>query len=135
MTYESPIELLITDVQNQIVKQQDEEIYKAVLHYIPKVDREELLRALQYDRQQYEKGYRDGQRDAFATENNVGGKWIPVSERLPEDEKLVLCLTNTGWYWIARYNDCGDEMWCDGESWASKTYITHWMPLPKPPEV
>lgn len=63
--YNSPIELLVTEIQNQIVKQQDEEIYKAVLHYIPNVDKEELLRALQYDRQQYEKGYADGKRDAI----------------------------------------------------------------------
>lgn len=64
--YKSPIELLVTDIQNQIVKQQDEEIYQAVLHYVPNVDKEELLRALQYDRDQYHKGYADGKRDAMA---------------------------------------------------------------------
>ena len=64
--YNSPIELLVTDIQNQIVKQQDEEIYQAVLHYVPNVDKEELLRALQYDRGQYEKGYSDGKADAMA---------------------------------------------------------------------
>lgn len=64
--YESPIELLITDIQNQIVKQQDEEIYQAVLHFIPNVDKNELIRALKYDRDQYEKGYADGKADAMA---------------------------------------------------------------------
>lgn len=64
--YESPIEMLVTDIQHQIVKRQDEEIYQAVLHYIPNVDREELIRALQYDRGQYEKGYADGKADAMA---------------------------------------------------------------------
>lgn len=64
--YKSPIELLVTDIQNQIVKQQDEEIYQAVLHYVPNVDKEELLKALQYDRDQYHKGYADGKRDAMA---------------------------------------------------------------------
>ena len=64
--YESPIELLVTEIQHQIVKQQDEEIYKAVLNYVPNVDKEELIRALQYDRDQYEKGYADGKRDAMA---------------------------------------------------------------------
>jgi hypothetical protein len=62
--YKSPIELLVTDIQNQILKQQDEEVYQAVLHYIPDVDKVELVRALQYDREQYEKGYADGKRDA-----------------------------------------------------------------------
>ena len=64
--YKSPIELLVTEIQHQIVKQQDEEIYKAVLNYVPNVDKEELIRALQYDRDQYEKGYADGKRDAMA---------------------------------------------------------------------
>ena len=63
--YKSPIELIITDIQHQIVKEQDEEIYKAVVNYIPNVDNEELLKALRYDRQQYEKGYADGKRDAM----------------------------------------------------------------------
>ena len=62
--YNSPIEMLITDIQNQIVKQQDQEIYQAVLHYVPNVDKEELIRALKYDRNQYNKGYADGIRDA-----------------------------------------------------------------------
>ena len=64
--YKSPIELLITDIQNQIVKQQDDEVYKAVVHYIPNIDKEELLRALKYDRRQYEKGYAYGKADAMA---------------------------------------------------------------------
>lgn len=63
--YKSPIELFITDIKNQIIKQQDEDIYQAVLHYIPNVDKEELIRALQYDRGQYGKGYADGKRDAM----------------------------------------------------------------------
>ena len=63
--YNSPIELLVEEIQHQIVKQQDENIYQAVLNYIPNVDKEELIRALQYDRDQYEKGYADGKRDAM----------------------------------------------------------------------
>ena len=64
--YKSPIELIIADIQHQIAKEQDEEIYKAVVHYIPNIDKEELLRALKYDRNQYEKGYMDGKADAMA---------------------------------------------------------------------
>jgi rubrerythrin len=79
--YNSPIEILITDIQHQIVKQQDEEIYQAVLNYVPNVDKEELLRALQYDRDQYEKGYADGKNDAV-----VHGRWIDNI-----DENGVLC--------------------------------------------
>lgn len=63
--YESPIELMVTNIYNQIQKQQDEEIYKVVLQYVPYVDKEELIRALRYDRGQYEAGYADGKRDAM----------------------------------------------------------------------
>lgn len=65
MSYESPIELLVTNVYDQILKEQDEHIYQAVLHYIPNVDKAELIRALKYDRDQYEKGYADGKADAL----------------------------------------------------------------------
>lgn len=64
--YKSPIELMVTDIQHQIVKEQDEETYKAVVHYIPNVNKEELLRALKYDRDQYNRGYADGRHDAVA---------------------------------------------------------------------
>ena len=80
----------------------------------------------------YEKGYEAGKK--VATDNNVGSKWIPVSEKLPEDEKWVLCLTNTSMYWIAMWNYCNDRLWTDHETWSSKTYITHWMHLPEPPK-
>lgn len=58
--YDSPIDLYISDIQNQIVAQQDEQIYQAVVHFFPDVNRDELLKALRYDREQYDKGYADG---------------------------------------------------------------------------
>lgn len=64
MSYESPIELLVTDIQHQIVQQQDEQIYQAVMSFIPNINREELLKALAYDRDQYNRGYDDGRQDA-----------------------------------------------------------------------
>jgi hypothetical protein len=57
---------MISDIQHQIAKEQDEEIYKAVVHYIPNIDKGELIRALQYDRDQYNKGYADGRANAVA---------------------------------------------------------------------
>lgn len=54
--YESPIEI----IQKDIVMKQENDIYQAILEQGIVVDKEELIRALQYDRGQYEKGYRDG---------------------------------------------------------------------------
>jgi len=55
--------MLITDIQHQIAKQQDDAIYEAVVSTGINVDKYELLKALRYDRNQYEKGYADGVRE------------------------------------------------------------------------
>ena len=51
----------------------DGEIVKAVWRYGVEVDKEELLRALQYDRDQYQKGYADGKADA-----QKHGYWVGI---------------------------------------------------------
>lgn len=60
--YESPINFIFGDIQTQIVKQQEEEMYMAVQKCGVNVNKEELMKALQYDREQYEKGYEDAVR-------------------------------------------------------------------------
>ena len=54
--YESPIKIIAGKIQTQI----DDEIYRAVQNVGINVDREELLKALEYDRGQYKKGFDDG---------------------------------------------------------------------------
>lgn len=54
--YESPIEIIQTQMQMQL----DGEILKAVQGVGIDVNKEELLKALAYDREQYSKGYKDG---------------------------------------------------------------------------
>ncbi len=49
------------DIQSQIVKDEENRLIHHVTQSIGyKVDKDELIKALQYDRQQYEKGYKDG---------------------------------------------------------------------------
>lgn len=55
MSYQSPIEVFQTQMQSQI----EDETYKAVMKVGINVDKDELLKALQYDRDQYQKGYAD----------------------------------------------------------------------------
>lgn len=54
--YNSPIEMMIGNIRMQ----QDGEIFRAVQEIGVNVDKDELLKALKYDRDQYEKGYKDG---------------------------------------------------------------------------
>ena len=66
-------------------------------------------------------------------------RWIPVEERLPEDRSDVLVVA----YWHERWGVYMD--WCAPEraAWSvhigigdrSDIAVTHWMPLPEPPEV
>ena len=83
----------------------------------------------------YEKGYEAGKK--FATDNNVGCKWIPVSERLPEGDKVVLCYkADRG----IKFGILLDATYADGvQAFKDKDRafvfgVTHWMPLPEPPK-
>ena len=66
--YESPIKIIestIDSFSKAIIKKKDDAIFAEIQYsFGVDVDKDELIRALQYDRNQYEKGYWDGQRDA-----------------------------------------------------------------------
>jgi len=62
-------------------------------------------------------------------------RWIPVSERLPEKGNLVIGITDyCGYVFFEIVDDDGQGIVlhpyrrCQGK-------VTHWMPLPEPPEV
>lgn len=73
--YESPIEIFQTQMQMQM----DGEILKAVQGVGINVDKEELIKALAYDREQYSKGYKDGAKDfAERLRKEVANTWFGV---------------------------------------------------------
>jgi len=61
-------------------------------------------------------------------------RWIPVSERLPDDEREVLCM------YQGVYGPIVSSFWRDRggrshfSSQSGSQPITHWLPLPAPPE-
>ncbi len=65
----------------------------------------------------------------------VPGKWIPVSERMPDNTEPVLCIEKR-----ADFGTYGQPFvcWHDGDGWVGKTnyrpIVTHWMPLPAAPQ-
>ena len=88
--------------------------------------------------QAYKNGYEAGVKSV--TDNNVGGKWIPVTERLPKLETYIYSVDvlfyvpydsiyvgyvnlETG-TWKCRHSR---ELFAAGK-------VTHWMPLPEPPK-
>ena len=62
-------------------------------------------------------------------------KWIPVTERLPEPWKWILCYCEAGNIEMLRYDDFMEEWGSININRAyKKEYVTHWMPLPEPPK-
>lgn len=66
--YNSPIKLIRSDLETQI----ENGVLKAVQEVGVDVNKEELVKALQYDRNQYEKGYADAKRQY----DRGHGHWI-----------------------------------------------------------
>ena len=59
-------------------------------------------------------------------------RWIPVGERLPDDNDDVLVWRVEGYHEIGCHSS---GLWWGGTFMDEAIYITHWMPLPEPPEV
>ena len=58
--YESPIRKIVGEMQTQMMQQEEDSMIMQVSQQVGfAVDKEELLKALQYDREQYQKGYSD----------------------------------------------------------------------------
>lgn len=55
--YESPIRMIVGEMETKM----EADTMSVIQRYGIDVDKEELIKALNYDREQYEKGYRDGQ--------------------------------------------------------------------------
>ena len=58
--YEPPIQIISKTILDDMATKQEEAVYRAIMQQEIHVDKEELVKALQYDRGQYEKGYADG---------------------------------------------------------------------------
>lgn len=123
-SYISPIEIIHTELRTQI----ENDVYKAVQQYGIIVDKDELIKALRYDRAQYEAGYLDGWHSAF----NI--KWISVLERLPtKSGKYLVCTKNGNVYQTKLYKNPASVGGVWGQKDKGKS-ITHWRPLPEPPQ-
>lgn len=61
--------------------------------------------------------------------------WIPVGERLPERNEIVLAFDQGG-VTVGSYSPMLEDWWTlQVDRMAPGAVVTHWMPLPEPPEV
>ena len=91
-------------------------------------------------------------RNPIMAEHAVGAKneWISVKDRLPDKDGAYLVLDEDGEVFATNFDSCIDDPserfgnWSEqydnatwgwtGSEWFPNDRITHWMPLPEPPE-
>ena len=139
MSYESPIMVF---AREKIQKMQDDAVFKAILETGVKVDKNELIKALEYDRDQYDKGYQDGCN---------ADKWVSTMDALPEGRGKFLCVVRSPLgvrYDILSFapnlskvdddfgNDDSPGFYYFDRDWGNTEVlgVTHWMPLPEKPK-
>ncbi len=68
----------------------------------------------------------------------VPGKWIPVSERMPEDEQEVLTINKMGHRFVSFFDKHSglffDRLDAPAACCIEHVLVTHWMPLPATPQ-
>lgn len=86
--YESPIEKIYGDTQTHIVQEDENMVMKAIRNIGVNVDKEGLIRALRYDRNQYTKGYEDS-KNAVLDKVKAEVKALLPSENQREEYGVV----------------------------------------------
>lgn len=56
MEYESPIKVLCSEMVTNF----ENGVYSTIQKFVPDVDKDELIKALNYDRKQYDRGFKAG---------------------------------------------------------------------------
>ena len=73
MNYKSPVDLIVSEMNLRM----EGEILKAVQNVGVNVDKDELIKALKYDRDQYQKGYADRDAEIVRCKDCINMKVMP----------------------------------------------------------
>ena len=132
----------------------EKQVHKHQQNFLREFDRkapQDVLENIRLKIGYYEAAAEALQRVMTATDNNVGGKWIPVSERLPEEDDRYATVCDFGngvvtrgvcgfakdFSKVATYQTNAKNVWYEYDreyGFVMITYVTHWMPLPEPPK-
>lgn len=123
MPYESPIQQYLGQMQTEIENELMIKVSQAVGWII---DKDELIKALLYDRDQFDKGFREGSK----------ARWLDCRELLPSDDRNVLIYTIFGSAEVARIDrfDANKYLWITDEGSYGSYQVKYWMPIPESPE-
>lgn len=98
-----------------------------------KAEHEQLLEWLE-DYKQLKADYIDLDHRLRTANTEISvSSWIPCSERMPEDYANVLAYNYGDGVLIANYSHCLRE-WMETFECYPLNSVTHWMPLPEPPQ-
>lgn len=92
--YKTPFEKIYSEIQTQMAQEDENMVMEAIRKVGINVDKEELIKALQYDRNQYTKGYDDGKNDVLdkikAEIEHLTYYWCEISPRSVIDDVLQI---------------------------------------------
>ena len=87
--YKSPVEILIDKQTIAFENELIDGIHKIAMNYGINVDKEELIKALKYDRDQYQWGYEHGKKDAVIHAHWISGVYFDNDEVAQYD--IITC--------------------------------------------
>ena len=131
--YESPIKRIFNEMETQLAEKMESNKKQLIMRVQDVVgydiEEKELLKALQYDRDQYAKGYAAGLN---------ADRWISVEDRLPEETGSYLAYIINADDNKLRYAMTADfyskrKEWVPDDECASNNVVA-WQELPKPYE-
>jgi len=119
--YESPIEKIVSEISTKMTEAEENHLMYTVEQSLGyRVDKDELIKALQYDRDQYSKGYQDAKREM---------QWTPCSDRPPKEGTEVFVYLFANRPYIA---------WFEDSRWRTNDFVVDkddepnaWYPLPE----
>ena len=113
MAYESPIKMFSEQIIQSLYEEEEKTVVKCVQKFFPEVDKDELKRALEYDRGQYEKGYSVGK--LAAMDEIVRCNQCRFTERDGTDDAAIYCqkwdrweMPPDGYCWLGKRREDGD---------------------------
>ena len=115
--YESPIEKIVQHIQENLIKQEEDHLMAQITETVGyQINKEELIKALRYDRNQYHIGFEDARK----MYERAKGEWIMVAGGSLIDDYRCSCCGNYppkkqvnvswGWDFTVFCPHCGAEM-------------------------
>ena len=94
--YESPINKIVNKMMESITEQREDAIVTTISETVGfDIDKQELIKALNYDRKQYEKGYKDAKDDMLSVIEDIKAeikeesRFCPLTEGLERALELI----------------------------------------------